>query len=54
MRNKVEDDLNQLKKDLEDFCKKYNVTIETETYCEGRLPNGTIAYPKVRIRMEKY
>ena len=50
----MERDLNELKKDLEEFCKKYNVTIKVETYCEGRIQNGTIAYPKVSIRMEKY
>ncbi len=50
----MEDDLKELKKDLEDFCKKYNVTIDVKTYYAGRNPNGTIAYPKVSIRMEKY
>lgn len=50
----MEDDLNKLKKDLEDFCKKYNVTIKVETYCGGRLLNGQIAYPKVSIMMEKF
>ena len=50
----MEDDLNKLKKDLEDFCKKYNVTIKAETYCEGRFLSGEIANPKVRISMERY
>lgn len=50
----MENDLNELKKDLEDFCKKYNVTIKATTYCEGRLLNGTNVYPKVSIIMEKY
>ena len=50
----MEDDLNELKRDLEDFCKKYNVTINVETYCVDRTLNGTIVNPKVSIRMEKY
>lgn len=50
----MEDDLNELKQDLEDFCKKYNVTIKVETYCEGRLLNGEIYKPKVSIKMERY
>lgn len=54
VRNKMEDDLNQLKKDLEEFCMKYNVTIRVETLCNGRLPSGKIIDPKVSIKMEKY
>lgn len=50
----MEDDLKELKKDLEDFCKKYNVTIKAETYCEGRFLSGEIVNPKVSIRMERY
>lgn len=50
----MENDLNQLKKDLENFCNKYNVTIRVETLCNGRLPSGKIIDPKVSIRMEKY
>lgn len=50
----MEDDLNELKRDLEDFCKKYNVSINVETWNEGRTFEGTIVNPKVNIRMERY
>lgn len=50
----MEDDLTELQRDLEDFCKKYNVTIKAETYCEGRTLYGKIVNPKISIRMEKY
>lgn len=50
----MESDLENLKKDLEDFCKKYNVTIKVETYREGRLLDGSIVNPKVYVRIERY
>lgn len=50
----MEEDLNELKRDLEDFCKKYNVTVEARTYLEGRFTNGEIANPKVSLKVLKY
>ena len=50
----MEDDLNKLKRDLENFCEKYNVTIKAETYCEDRTLYGKIVNPKVSIRMERF
>lgn len=50
----MEEDLNELKRDLEDFCRKYNVTVEARTYFEGRFANGEIANPKVSLKVLKY
>lgn len=50
----MEEDLFRLKCVLEEFCKKYNVTIEAGTYIEGRFTNGEIENPKVSLKVLKY
>lgn len=50
----MEEDLIRLKCVLEEFCKKYNVTVEAETYIEGRFINGKKTNPKVSLKVLKY
>ena len=45
----MEKDIERIKEKLEEFMKEYNVTVEIETYCQGRSYDGTIIAPKARI-----
>ena len=45
----MEVEIEEIRKKLEEFMKKYNVTVEVQTVCEGRCWDGRIVNPKARF-----
>lgn len=45
----MEQEIEEIRTKIEEFMKKYNVTVEVKTVCEGRYLSGKIANPKAHL-----